>query len=167
MNSHIWKVLNSFQSLFFWPNRVRGAVLGLLGCDVHRSARMAENCYVGSPLLVMEKDTYVNIGCFFDGSAPIKIREGARVGPYVRILTGTHTYAHSVMRRDPGRCKDINLPVEIGRGCWIGMGVMILPGVVIAEGCVIAAGSIVTKSTEPNGMYVGSPAKRAKDLPVE
>lgn len=167
MNRHAWKFLNSFQSWSFWPNKVRVALLGLMGCAVHRSARMAEHCYVGSPLLVMEKDTFVNIGCFFDGSAQIKIHEGARVGPYVRVLTGTHTYAHSVMRRDPEKCKDINLPVEIGRGCWIGMGVMILPGVVIAEGCVVAAGAIVTKSTEPNGMYIGSPAKRVKDLPVD
>jgi acetyltransferase-like isoleucine patch superfamily enzyme len=54
--------------------------------------------------------------------------------------------------------------VRIGNGCWIGAGVTILPGVTIGEGCVIGAGSVVTRSTEANGLYVGMPARRVREL---
>ncbi|MBR1536811.1 MAG: hypothetical protein IJ630_07725 [Treponema sp.] len=46
---------------------------------------------------------------------------------------------------------------------WIGANVTILDGVTVASGCVLAAGSVVTKSTEPNGVYAGVPARRIKE----
>jgi maltose O-acetyltransferase len=127
-----------------------------------------ENVYLGSNKLVAGKNVVINIGCFFDGSAPIYLGVsggGVRIGPYVRILTGSHSYALNVMRRGPGSV-DLEKPVIIERGCWIGMGTTILPGITIAEGCVIAADSTVTKSTAPNGLYTGTPARRIKDLPL-
>lgn len=54
--------------------------------------------------------------------------------------------------------------ITVGDGCWIGTNVTILPGVNIRNGCVIGAGSLVTKDCEPNGLYVGVPAKRIKEL---
>lgn len=39
-----------------------------------------------------------------------------------------------------------------------------MPGITINEGCIIGAGSIVTKNCEVNGVYVGQPAIRIKDL---
>lgn len=35
------------------------------------------------------------------------------------------------------------------------------------SGGVIAAGSVVTKSTEPNALYAGVPARKVKDLEDE
>ena len=43
---------------------------------------------------------------------------------------------------------------------------VILSVVNILDGCIIAANSVVTKSTEPNGLYAGVPARRIKDLPL-
>ena len=40
---------------------------------------------------------------------------------------------------------------------------MIFPGVEIAEGCAIGALSIVNKSTEPWGIYFGTPVRRIKN----
>ena len=62
--------------------------------------------------------------------------------------------------------KHIYHDIVVEDGAWIGASCTILPNVTIANGCVIAAGSVVTKSTEPNGLYAGVPAKRIKDLPV-
>lgn len=56
------------------------------------------------------------------------------------------------------------MPIVIGRGCWIGANVTIMPGVTIGDGCVIGAGSLVTNDCEPNGVYVGIPARRKKEL---
>ena len=57
--------------------------------------------------------------------------------------------------------------VRIGDGCWLGAaaGVIVLPGVTIGPGCLISAGPVVTKDTEPNGIYVGIPARRVRTLP--
>jgi len=40
------------------------------------------------------------------------------------------------------------------------------PGVSIAPGGVIGAGAVAASDTEPDGLYVGVPARRIKDLPV-
>ena len=60
--------------------------------------------------------------------------------------------------------KSIFGSITIGSGVWIGADVTILPGINIADGCVIGAGSVVAKSTQPDGLYCGNPAKRIKDL---
>lgn len=141
-------------------------MLRLFGSSISSSALIAENVYIGSPLLSLGEGTHVNVGCFLDGSAAITLAEGVRLGPYCKILTGTHTYANGVLRRGKGSI-DINKSVTIERGCWAGMGVIVLPGVVLSEGCVIAAGAVVVDSTLPNGLYAGIPARRIKDLPTE
>jgi maltose O-acetyltransferase len=47
----------------------------------------------------------------------------------------------------------------IKKGAWITLGVIVLPGVTVAEGCVIGVQSVLTRSTEPFGFYVGTPAR--------
>ena len=73
--------------------------------------------------------------------------------------------SHAIGPASP-RCNmdELNAPVSIEAGCWIGAGVMILPAVTVARGCVVGAGSVIVTSTEPYGLYVGSPARRIRDL---
>lgn len=161
-----WRCFNSFQSSGFVYHRIRLWLLRRLGGTLGHGVVIYEGVYIGSPNIVFGKNVYVNVGCFFDACARIELQEGVRVGPYVRILTGTHEYSNSVFRRNP-LAGLLRLPVVVERGCWIGMGAMILPGVTVKEGCIIGAGAVVVRDTEPNGMYVGSPAKRIKDLLTE
>lgn len=53
--------------------------------------------------------------------------------------------------------------VYLGKHVIIGANSVILPGVNVAEGCSIGAMTLVNKSTDPWGIYVGSPAYRLKD----
>lgn len=75
---------------------------------------------------------------------------------------------------------DLSGDILIGRNCAISFGVTfinsshqiganvtIMPSVVIAKGCIVGTGSLVTKSTEPDGLYVGIPACRVKELKKE
>ena len=59
----------------------------------------------------------------------------------------------------------IDKDIIVEDGVWIGANALILPGVTIKKGCVIGAGAVVTKDCEENGLYVGCPAKRVKNLP--
>ena len=74
------------------------------------------------------------------------------------------TSYHNIGPHDFRGGKSQTAPIIVGNGCWIGAHCTILPGVKIADGCVIGANSLVTKDTEPDGLYVGSPAKRIKTL---
>ena len=50
-----------------------------------------------------------------------------------------------------------NLPIHIGRNCWLGAGVIVVPGVTIGDNTVIGAGSVVTKDIPANVVAVGNP----------
>ena len=52
-----------------------------------------------------------------------------------------------------------NMPVHIGRTCWIGAGAVILPGVTVGDNTVIGAGSVVTKDIPANVVAVGNPCR--------
>jgi acetyltransferase-like isoleucine patch superfamily enzyme len=165
MSTFPWKLTNYIQQSLLLPTPFRVVFLSRMGVDIHPSAKIAAGVFIGSNKMHLGQDVFINIHCFLDGSESITFGQHVRVGPYVKILTGSHTINPDVLRRS-GTSTEINLPVEIKKGVWIGMGAIILPGVTIAEGCVIGAGSVVVHSTQPNGLYVGNPARRIRDLPV-
>lgn len=158
-----WKVFNGLQRSPILLPVFRALLLRLARVPLHPSARIAEFVYLGSRRLQMGQDSAINVGAFIDGSALVSIGDFARVGPHVKILTGTHSYRESVVRRRKGD-ETIARSVYVGTGAWIGVGATLMPGVVIAEGCVVAAGAVVTRDTEPNGLYAGVPARRVRDL---
>jgi len=57
----------------------------------------------------------------------------------------------------------------VGNFCLIGMGAIVLDGAVIEDNVILGAGSLVApgKRLESGGLYVGSPARRARDLKPE
>ena len=146
-----------------WPMRAK--ILRWLGMDIHETALIGYNCKIMDlTKFSCGENVVINNEAYIGNEGGVKIAEYARLGPQVMILTRSHPYENNVIRRLPN--KDIDIECTIGKGCWLGARSIILPGVNLAEGCIIAAGSVVTKSTEPNGLYAGSPAKRIKDLPV-
>jgi len=52
----------------------------------------------------------------------------------------------------------------IKSGNFFGDNVIIMGGITVAENCVFGAGAFVNKDTEPMGVYVGTPARRIRDL---
>lgn len=107
-------------------------------------------------------EVFINVGFFYDGADDAVIEDNVRIGQFVRIITASHEIGPSGQRCTVAA---VTAPVRIERGCWIGSAVTILPGVTIARGCVVGAGSLVNTSTEPDGLYIGMPAKRIRDLP--
>jgi len=166
MAEYFWKMVNAFQKNSLIPPVIRIFVLKAFGCNVSKTSRIGDGCYIGSNKISIGERVFINVGGFLDGSDEIVIGDFVRIGPFVRILTGTHEYKKNVIRRD-FREKTIGKKVVVEKGCWIGVNVTILPGVTIKEGCVIGAGSVIVNDTESNGLYAGSPARRIKDLPTE
>ena len=105
-------------------------------------------------------------GCFVNGEVyieggPVRLGTNVYIGPRAMILTSTHEMgAHDRRAGEP-----MHRAVEIGDGTWSGAGAIVLPGVSIGAGCVIGAGAVVTRDCAPDGVYVGVPAHRVRDLP--
>jgi len=82
------------------------------------------------------------------------------------IFTSSDDYSGATMTNPtvPIAFKNIEHgAVILRRHVIVGSGTMIFPGVEIAEGCAIGALSIVNKSTEPWGIYFGTPVRRIKN----
>ncbi len=146
------------------PVRLRVPLLRRLGWKIGQSAYVCSGSFSVTNNVVLADGVWIGYFVFFDDWAGVSVGEYARIGPFCRFITRTHPIEPNVVRRVLGH--DIDQTVTVGRGCWLGTGVTVLPGVAIAEGCVIGAGSLVTQSTMPNGLYIGVPARRVRDLPV-
>ena len=80
-------------------------------------------------------------------------------GPGVIVATAGHPILPSL--REKGY--QYNMPVSIGKNCWIGAGAIILPGVQIGDNVVIGAGSVVTKDIPANVVAAGNPCRIIKE----
>ena len=75
------------------------------------------------------------------------------IGPNVTIATAGHPITPDLRAKN----YQYNVPVHIGKNCWLGAGVIVLPGITIGDNVVIGAGSIVTKDLPDNVVAVGNP----------
>ena len=152
-------IINVFTASHWCPMRLRRFVLRLYGHEI--STLFADYFIgIGKGRLTIGFNSFCNYRCFFDMSNDITIGKNCSVAFGVTFCNSYHEIGSPLKRAGGGK----NLPIIVEDGCWIGANVTIMPGVTIAKGCIIGACSLVTKSTEPNGLYVGVPAKRIKDL---
>jgi len=116
-----------------------------------------ENVVIGNNVSIQPM-TYMECGYRKGG---ITIDDDVSIAHGVTIMATTHRFdAHDLKIRDQGVESE---PVHIEENVWIGAKAAILSGVTIGHGSVVGAGAVVTKPLEPEGVYVGVPAKRVKD----
>lgn len=110
--------------------------------------KIGDNCYIGD-------------GVFFDLANEIVIESDAVIAGHASFIT------HAECRRSgylsgmfPRRCE----PVIVGSGAWVGFGATVLAGAIVGSNCAIGAHSLVLERTEPHCVYVGSPARKVRQL---
>ncbi len=126
-------------------------------------AEIGENCYIEPPLhsnwggrhVHFGKNVYANFNLTLVDDTHIYIGDYTMLGPNVVIATA----GHPILPELREKAYQYNLPVHIGRNCWLGAGVVVLPGVTIGDNTVIGAGSIVTKDIPANVVAVGNPCR--------
>lgn len=126
-------------------------------------AEIGEGCYVEPPLRAnwagkhvhFGKYVYANFNLTMVDDTHIYVGDFTKFGPNVTIATAGHPVLPSLREQ----IYQYNMPVHIGRCCWIGAGAVILPGVTIGDNTVIGAGSVVTKDIPPNVVAVGNPCR--------
>lgn len=131
-------------------------------------AEIGENCYIEPPLhanwggkhVHFGKNVYANFGLTMVDDTHIYVGDGTMFGPNVVIATAGHPILPSLREKQ----YQYNIPVHIGKNCWLGAGVLVMPGVTIGDNSVIGAGSVVTKDIPANSVAVGNPCKVLREI---
>lgn len=158
-------LLNGVASSLFTPPTLRKMIYKSMGYKIGKGSMIYHQCFCGAGngdkgKITMGDYSYVNYRCFIDLSEDIYIGNHVSIAFGCTFITSTHELGDENQRAEKG----IAFGIVVEDGCWIGARTSIMPGVTIKKGCVIGSDSLVLSDTEPNGLYVGHPAKRIKDL---
>ena len=131
-------------------------------------AEVGENCYIEPPFhsnwggknVHLGKNVYFNFNATMVDDTHIYIGDYTMLGPNVVIATA----GHPILPELREKALQYNMPVHIGKNCWLGAGVIVLPGVTIGDNTVIGAGSVVTKDIPANVVAVGNPCKVLREI---
>lgn len=124
---------------------------------------IGDDCYIEPPFhsnwggkhVHFGKCVYANFNLTCVDDTHIYVGDYTMIGPNVTIATA----GHPILPELRVHGYQYNIPVHIGRNCWIGAGAIILPGVSIGDNTVVGAGSVVTKDLPANVVAVGNPCR--------
>lgn len=126
-------------------------------------AEIGEDCYIEPPLranwggkhIHFGNSVYANFNLTCVDDTHIYVGDCTMFAPNVVLATA----GHPILPELREKAYQFNMPIHIGRNCWLGAGVIVMPGVTIGDNTVIGAGSVVTKDIPANVVAVGNPCK--------
>lgn len=129
---------------------------------------IGEGCYIEPPFhsnfggkhVHFGKNVYANFNLTLVDDTHIYIGDYTMIGPNVTIATA----CHPIMPELREKAYQYNIPVHIGKNCWIGAGAVILPGITVGDNSVIGAGSVVTKDIPSGVVAVGNPCRVLREI---
>ncbi len=131
-------------------------------------AEIGENCYIEPPLhanwggkhVHFGDNVYANFNLTLVDDTHIYVGDCTLFAPNVVLATAGHPVDPELR----AKAYQFNMPIHIGKNCWIGAGAVILPGVTIGDNTVIGAGSVVTKDIPSNVVAIGNPCKVLREI---
>ena len=131
-------------------------------------AEIGEDCYIEPPFhanwggkhVHFGKCVYANFNFTAVDDTHIYVGDYTMFGPNVILATA----GHPILPKLRQEAYQYNMPVHIGKNCWLGAGVIVLPGVTIRDNTVIGAGSVVTKDIPSNVVAVGNPCRVLREI---
>ena len=131
-------------------------------------AELGENCYIEPPLrsnwggrhVQFGKNVYANFNLTLVDDTHIYVGDYTMIGPNVTLATAGHPILPALREE----VYQFNLPVRIGRNCWLGAGVIILPGITIGDNTVVGAGSVVTRDLPSGVVAAGNPCRVLREI---
>lgn len=126
-------------------------------------AEIGENCYIEPPFhanwgghhVHFGNNIYANFNLTCVDDTHIYVGDNTMFAPNVTLASAAHPIEPSLRQK----AYQYNMPVHIGKNCWLGAGVIVLPGVRIGDNTVVGAGSVVTKDLPANVVAVGNPCR--------
>ena len=131
-------------------------------------AEIGDDCYIEPPFHAnwggkhchFGKNVYANFNLTMVDDTDIYVGDYTMFGPNCVIATAGHPILPALRER----AYQYNMPVHIGKNCWLGAGVLVMPGITIGDNSVIGAGSVVTKDIPANVVAVGNPCKVLREI---
>lgn len=131
-------------------------------------AEIGTGCYIEPPFhanhagahVHFGNNIYANFNLTMVDDTHIYVGDCTMFGPNVTVATA----GHPILPELREKAYQFNMPVHIGRNCWLGAGVIVLPGVTIGDNTVVGAGSIVTKDLPANVVAVGNPCHVLREI---
>ena len=131
-------------------------------------AEIGDGCYIEPPLhanwgghhVHFGKGVYANFNLTLVDDTHIYVGDYTLFGPNCVIATASHPI-DPVLRQE---AYQYNLPVHIGKNCWLGAGVIVCPGVTIGDNTIIGAGSVVTKDIPSGVVAFGNPCRVHREV---
>ena len=131
-------------------------------------AEIGDDCYIEPPFhsnfggehVHFGNHIYANFGLTLVDDTHIYVGDNTMFGPHVTVATAGHPIDPTLRAKE----YQYNMPIHIGKNCWIGAGVTILPGVTIGDNTVIGAGSMVATDIPSNVVAVGNPCKVLREV---
>ena len=131
-------------------------------------AECGENVYIEPPFhsnwggkhCHFGKNVYANFNLTCVDDSHIYVGEYTMLGPNVVLSSA----GHPILPELREKIYQYNMPIHIGRNCWLGAGVIVMPGITIGDGSVIGAGSIVTKDIPAGVVAVGNPCRVLREI---
>ena len=131
-------------------------------------AEIGEDCYIEPPFhanwggrnVHFGKGVYANFNLTMVDDTHIYVGDYTMFGPNVVVATA----GHPILPELREKAYQYNMPIHIGRNCWLGAGVIVLPGITIGDNVVIGAGSVVTKDIPSNVVAVGNPCRILREV---
>lgn len=131
-------------------------------------AEIGEDCYIEPPFhanwggkhVHFGKCVYANFNFTAVDDTHIYVGDYTMFGPNVILATAGHPILPELRQE----AYQYNMPVHIGKNCWLGAGVIVLPRVTIGDNTVIGAGSVVTKDIPSNVVAVGNPCRVLREI---
>ena len=131
-------------------------------------AEIGEGCYIEPPFhanwgghhVHFGNNVYANFNLTMVDDTHIYVGDCTMFGPNVTVATAGHPIDPELR----AKAYQYNMPVHIGKNCWLGAGVIVLPGVTIGDNTVIGAGSVVTKDIPSGVVAVGNPCRVLREI---
>ncbi len=131
-------------------------------------AEIGEGCYIEPPLhsnfggkhVHFGRCIYANFNLTLVDDTHIYVGDYTMFGPNVCLATAGHPILPSLRQQN----YQFNMPIHIGKNCWIGAGAMVVPGITIGDNTVVGAGSVVTKDLPAGVVAAGNPCKILREV---
>ena len=131
-------------------------------------AEIGEGCYIEPPFHANFGGSHVHFGNHIYANFNLTMVDDTHsyvgdctmFGPNVVVASA----GHPILPELREQAYQYNMPVHIGKNCWIGAGAIIVPGVTIGDNTVIGAGSVVTKDIPANVVAVGNPCRVLREI---
>ena len=131
-------------------------------------AEIGEGCYIEPPFYANFGGAHIHFGkniyCNFEvtmvDDTHIYVGDNTMFGPKVTVAVA----GHPILPELREQAYQYNMPVHIGKNCWIGANAVILPGITIGDNVVVGAGSVVTKDLPDNVVALGNPCRILREI---